>query len=154
MRKLRTTFQILSLLILFYALTIAFYAPPVFACHDPANRSADNNPPPNSGPCPAGLNEIEQVFSNVISVVVGLGFVAMLVMLVWAGITYLTSGGEPKAVQSAHQTVTWALLGVVFMAIAWLILQLIKVFTGIDVTIFNMKALCVGPLDALQYCKP
>ena len=90
-------------------------------------------------PPPAGLNEIEQVFSNVISVIVGLGFIALLVMLVWAGFKYLMSGGEPKAVQAAHQTVTWALLGIVFMAIAWLILQLIKAFTGVDVTSFSFK---------------
>lgn len=94
-----------------------------------------------NGPDAAGLDQIEQVVANVISVMVGLGFIAMLVMLIMAGIKYLTSAGEPKAVQSAHNTVTWALLGVVFMAIAWLILQLIKVFTGIDVTIFNIKVL-------------
>lgn len=93
------------------------------------------------GPDPAGLDQIEQVFSSIISVIVGLGFMVLLVMLVWAGIKYLTSEGEPKAIQSAHQTVTWALLGIVFMALAWLILQLIKVFTGIDVTIFNIKVL-------------
>ena len=93
------------------------------------------------GPPPAGLKEIEDVFKNVVSVVVGLGFIALLVMLIWAGFKYLTSGGEPKAIQSAHQTVTWALLGVVFMAVAWIILQLIKAFTGIDVTIFDIKVL-------------
>ena len=98
---------------------------------------------------PAGLNEIEGVFSNIISVVVGLAFIVSLVMLVWAGIKYLTSGGEPKAIQSAHLTVTWALLGILFMAIAWLILQLIENFTGIDVTTFNIKALC-----GTDWCKP
>lgn len=93
-------------------------------------------------PDAAGLQQIEDVFKNVISVVVGLGFVAMLVMIVMAGIKYLTSGGEPKALEAAHQTLTWALLGIFFMAIAWLILQLIRAFTGIDVTIFNFKILC------------
>jgi len=93
------------------------------------------------GPDPAGLNEIEKVFTNFISVAVLLGFVALLVLLITAGIKYLTSRGEPKAIQSAHQTVTWALLGVVFMATAWIILQFIHVFTGIDVTIFNIKVL-------------
>lgn len=106
------------------------------------------------GPEAAGLQQIEDVFKNIISVVVGLGFIAMLVMLVTAGIKYLTSGGEPKAIQAAHQTVTWALLGVVFMAIAWLVLQLIAVFTGIDVTIFNIKSLCVDPNDETKlFCK-
>lgn len=93
------------------------------------------------GPDPAGLDQIEQVFSSVISVMVGLGFIALLVMLTWAGFKYLMSGGEPKAVAAAHQTVTWALLGIIFMAFAWLILQLIKAFTGIDVTTFNTKIL-------------
>lgn len=90
---------------------------------------------------PAGLDQIEDVFRNVISTVVGLAFIVSLVMLVWAGIKYLTSSGEPKAIQAAHLTVTWALLGILFMAIAWLILQLIHTFTGIDVTIFNIKSL-------------
>ncbi len=92
-------------------------------------------------PLPAGIKEIEDLFRNIISVVVGLGFMAMLVLLIWAGIKYITSGGEPKAIQSAHQTITWALLGVVYMVVAWIILQLVHVFTGIDVTIFNIKAL-------------
>lgn len=94
------------------------------------------------GPQPAGLVEIEQVFSNVISVVVGLGFIALLVFLVWAGIKYLTSGGEPKIIQQTHQTVTWAFLGLIFMAFAWLILQLIFAFTGVEVRFFDIKTLC------------
>lgn len=93
------------------------------------------------GPDPAGLDQIEQVFSSVISVIVGLGFIALLVMIVFAGFKYLMSGGDPKAIAAAHQTVTWALLGIIFMAFAWLMLQLIKAFTGIDVTIFNIKTL-------------
>lgn len=93
------------------------------------------------GPPPAGLDQIESIFKNVVSVIVGLAFMTMLVLIVWAGIKYLTSGGEPKAVASAHQTVTWALLGIIFMAVAWLVLQLIRTFTGIDVTVFNIKVL-------------
>ena len=92
----------------------------------------------------AGLKQIEDVFKNVISVVVGLAFIACLIVLIMAGIKYLTSGGEPKAIQSAHQTVTWALLGILFMAVGWIVLQLIKNFTGIDVTIFDIKKLCDG----------
>lgn len=94
------------------------------------------------GPEPAGLNEIEQVFTRVISSIVGLGFMALLALLVWAGIKYLTSGGDPKKIQAAHQTVTWALLGMLFMAVAWLALQLIANFTGRpDLLEFNIKTL-------------
>lgn len=92
-------------------------------------------------PPPAGLQQIEDLFKNLISVIVGIGFIALLVMLVWAGFKYLTSGGDQKNIQAAHQVVTWAFLGIFLMALAWLILQLIKNFTGIDVTIFNTKVL-------------
>ena len=106
------------------------------------------------GPSPAGLAEIEKVVSSTISAVVGLAFIASLVLLVWAGIKYLTSGGEPKAIQSAHQTVTWALLGILFLAIAWLVLQLIQAFTGVPVTIFNIRTLCDAIGDPGKWCRP
>lgn len=129
------------------ALILILYTSPAYAACDPNipidQRSAD---------CPAGLDQIEQMIGNVIFAAVGLGFIAMLILLIMAGFKYLTSGGEPKAIQSAHHTVTWALLGMLFMAIAWLILQLIFAFTGIDVTIFDIKKLC-GGVD-LPFCKP
>lgn len=105
------------------------------------------------GPCPAGLNEIEQIVGNIISVVVGLGFVAMLILLVVAGFKFLTSGGEPKALQSARQATAWALLGMFFMIIAWLILVLVSAFTGLPVTIFDIKSLC-GDKTTLPFCQP
>lgn len=102
------------------------------------------------GPPPAGLNELEQVIGNIISVIVGLGFIAMLVLLIMAGFKYLTSGGEPKAIQAAHHTLAWAILGVLLMIIAWILLQLIQAFTGIDVTVFNIKTLC--GVGGTQFC--
>lgn len=102
---------------------------------------------------PAGLDQIEQVFTQFISAAVFLAFTASLIMLIITGIKYLTSGGEPKAVQAAHQTATWALLGILFFAIAWLLLLLIQTFTGVEVTTFNIKALCGIPGgDPLKFC--
>ncbi|OGE43919.1 hypothetical protein A3B45_02725 [Candidatus Daviesbacteria bacterium RIFCSPLOWO2_01_FULL_39_12] len=112
-----------------------------------AAQCITSTPPPPSavpfevGSDPAGIVQLEQLFINIVFVAVGLGFIALFVFLTWAGFKYLTSGGEPKTVHLAHQTVTWALLGVIFLAIAWLVLQLIAVFTGINVTIFNLRTL-------------
>ena len=96
------------------------------------------------GPDAAGLREIEDIFRRVIQLFVGGAFIALFVMLTWAGIKYTTSGGEPKALESARQTITWALLGMLFLIIAWLLLQLIAAFTGIDaLKTFNIKTLCI-----------
>ncbi len=95
---------------------------------------------------PAGLTQIEEMVGRVINLFVGLSFIALVVMLVWAGIKFLTSGGEPKSIQSASQTVTWALLGMLFLVIVWLVLQLVANFTGIDVLKgFNIKVFCGTP---------
>ena len=104
------------------------------------------------GPCPAGLDQLEQMIGNIISVIVGLGFIAMLVLLIMAGFKYLTSGGEPKALQAAHHTLAWAILGLFLMAVAWMLLQLIQAFTGIEVTVFNIKILCKNVTGGLPFC--
>ncbi len=92
----------------------------------------------------AGLTQIENLFRQIINLSVAAAFVALVVVLVWAGIRFLTSGGDAKALQSAGMTITWALLGMLFLVIAWLVLQLIAAFTGLDVLkTFDMRTLCV-----------
>lgn len=88
---------------------------------------------------PAGIEQLQQLFQRIINLSVGAAFIALLVMLIVTGIKYLTSGGEAKPLSSANNALTWALLGVIFLVIIWLVLLLIKAFTGVDVTKF-----CIG----------
>lgn len=106
------------------------------------------------GPPPAGLKELEDLFARIISLSVGLSFIALFVMLIVSGIKFLTSGGEPKALQAAGQSLTWALLGILFLAVAWLILQLIATFVGIPgLTGFDLSTLCSN-LPNFPTCPP
>jgi hypothetical protein len=91
-----------------------------------------------SGPPAAGLPELQNLFTRIIALSVPIAFMAVTVMLAVAGIKYLTSGGDSKALGAAHGTVTWALMGIVFLALSWLILLLIEAFTGVKVTQFNL----------------
>lgn len=88
---------------------------------------------------PAGVKELQDLFSRIINISIGLAFVALLIMFIIGGIKWLISGGEAKAVSGAQQTLTQAIIGIVFLALAWLILQLIENFTGVKVTQF-----CIG----------
>lgn len=119
-------------LLAFFIFALLLLASPLYAA------SCDPDIP---GDCPAGLDQLEVVVGSVISVAVGLGFIAMLVMIVLTGLKYITSGGEPKALQSANYTLTWALLGILFFALVWIILQLVEAFTGVKVTTFDLKTL-------------
>lgn len=136
----------MRILLLLISLTLLLYATPVHANPTPG-------PSPDFGPGPAGLTEIESMVGNVVSLIVGLAFVAMMVLILMAGFKYLISGGEPKALQSAHHTLVWALIGIGFIAMAWLLLLILSAFTGINLTIFNIKALCINPSDiANPFC--
>ena len=92
-----------------------------------------------ANPGPAGVLQLQQLIVRVINLSVGLAFIALTVVLVYAGIRFLTSGGDSKVLATQSNTVTWALLGILFLALAWLILKLIAVFTGVDITNF-----CIG----------
>lgn len=90
---------------------------------------------------PAGIKQVQEIVLRIIDLSTGLVFMVLVVMLVVGGIKFLTSGGEQKSVQSAKSLVTWAILGVVFMALAFLILRLIEAFTGVPVTQFKLCVL-------------
>lgn len=129
--------KILSLILVVFLYSLLFVNSTLATCH------GGPGPIPGTGCQPAGLNQIEALVSRVISLAVPLAFVALVIVLVISGIKFLTSGGEAKALQAAGLTLTWAILGILFLAIAWLILQLIENFTGVRVTIFDIKVLCV-----------
>lgn len=88
------------------------------------------------GPGPAGILQLKEMVQRFINLSVEVSFVILTIMLIVGGIKYLTSGGDSKAIGSAGGTITWALLGILFMALAWIILLILKGFTGVDLTNF------------------
>jgi len=90
------------------------------------------------GMCPASIPELEDVFGNVVGYVLGLAGIVFFVLLLIGGFKFITSGGDPKAVESAKGTLTHAVLGLVIVLGAYLILVLIKTLTGVNVTDFSI----------------
>lgn len=88
---------------------------------------------------PAGIKCLESVFGNLVSVLVSLAGLALFVMLVIGGYKYLMSAGDPEKTQSARNTMFYAIVGIVVMVSAYIVLQAIKWFTGIDVLNFEIK---------------
>jgi hypothetical protein len=59
-------------------------------------------------------------------------------MLIMGGFKFITAGGDPKAIEGAKKTLTYAIMGIVLVALSFLILQFISTFTGVDVTQFKI----------------
>jgi len=84
------------------------------------------------------LRYLECVFGNVVNAVLGLAGIVLFIMLLLGGFSYITSGGDPKKVESARNTLTYAIVGMIFIALAYLLLKFIETFTGAPVTEFKI----------------
>lgn len=82
------------------------------------------------------LKGFECIFRIILNYATQFAVLAVFIMLVVGGFKYLTSGGDPKATESAQKTLTYAIFGLVALVGVWLILKFIYVFTGVDVTKF------------------
>ena len=88
---------------------------------------------------PASLQDLETIFGKLIDVSAALlGFV-LFFTFVGGGFTWATAGGDAKKLQQAQFILTFAIVGFVVFASGTLILQLIKQFTGVDLTIFRVR---------------
>ncbi|AKM83106.1 hypothetical protein A2375_02770 [Candidatus Woesebacteria bacterium RIFOXYB1_FULL_31_120] len=91
------------------------------------------------GPAPATLSNLEGIFENVVTSLLALGGIVLFIMFLSGGFKYLTSGGDPKAVEGAKKTLTTAIGGLIMLAGSFLILKIIANFTGTDsITTFKI----------------
>jgi len=127
-------------------------------------RAGSVTPPPGSSPTPPGgqlptptpvrgtynfplaqlfdfsprLSDLESVFENVVRGVLGFTLIILFIMIIIGGYKYLTSGGDPKSLESAKATLTYAIAGVLLISLSYLILILIQETTGTNITNFRL----------------
>jgi len=101
---------------------------------------ADINPECVSTEGVATIKGIECLFKNLISPVPALLALVAVGMIIFAGIRLIMAGADPKATAAAWNTFTWAVIGLILLSVAWLILILVKNFTGADVTTFTIPS--------------
>ncbi|MDP3994377.1 MAG: hypothetical protein Q8P91_00915 [bacterium] len=87
---------------------------------------------------PAQLVDLEEVFKNVVNVVLGFAGLAFFVLLLVGGFKFMTAGGDPKAIDSARKTLTSAVAGLLIVILAYLVLVFIEKITGVDLTKFRI----------------
>lgn len=91
------------------------------------------------------LKGFECIFVRILNTVLALAGMALLVMFVLGGFKLMAAGGDPKKAQAAHQTLTYAIIGLVTMIGAWFILLLLGSFLNINLTTFQISSPIPGP---------
>jgi len=89
----------------------------------------------------ATIGSLVSVFTNIVQAVTALAGVILFIMLIIGGASFLFSGGDQKKLEKAKGTVTNAIIGLIVLICAYLILLLIKSFTGVDVTTFKINVI-------------
>jgi len=84
------------------------------------------------------IKDLVDIVQNIFNIAIRLAGITTFIMLIMGGFKYLTAGGDAKAAESARNTITYAILGLVLIIAAWFILKFISEFTGVDVTEFTL----------------
>lgn len=113
-QKLNSLYYVLQTQIVLWVLSLAFF--PVYAQE------------------PARISDVLTVIQKLIGFLAPAAAIAFLVMMLFGGYKFLTSGGDQKQVSSARSTMTYAILGIILVVVSWLILLLVGNLTGIDLT--------------------
>lgn len=76
----------------------------------------------SSGDATAKINELIRQIVNILSVIVGL---AAVIMIIVGGFRYITSGGNDASVTSAKNTILYAIIGLIVVALSQLIVRFV-----------------------------
>ncbi len=80
----------------------------------------------------ASISCLEPLFVNIVNAVIALTGIALFFMIVVSGFNFLFSGGDPKKLEQARQSLTYSVIGLIIIATAYLIIRTIASFTGIE----------------------
>jgi hypothetical protein len=79
----------------------------------------------------ATLNCVPVVFTLIINAALTFAGVVALFMIIYSGFRFVTSGGDPKGVENAKKTLTWAIIGLILILLSFGIINFLSVLTGV-----------------------
>ncbi len=89
----------------------------------------------------ATIGSLEDLFRNFVKTVISLSAVALFLMFIVGGFSFMFSSGDQKKLDQARGTLTNAVIGLVVIVCAYLIIRVIETFTGTDGILTTFKIL-------------
>jgi len=107
---------------IFFVLLSAFLASPVFAANQSTTLGNVDSEPPKI------FDGIDTLLDSIVVILFPVAGLACVVFIIIGGYTWIASAGDPAKVQQAQGTLTWAIIGLVFVLIAGLIVNTVTGF--------------------------
>lgn len=86
--------------------------------------------PPSSVP-KGGLSFLEGVLKNALTIMVIIGIVVCLVVIVWSGLQWASSGGDKNKITQARSRLVWAIIGLLVIMISFFIVSVVGAIFGV-----------------------
>ena len=80
----------------------------------------------------ATIQGIGCMLANIFSVALTLLGIAGFIMIIYAALNMMLSGGNSQAVEKSKNTITFAVVGIILALSSFIIINLISSFTGIN----------------------
>lgn len=77
------------------------------------------------------LNCLPVVFNSVITWALIFAGIVAVVFIIFAGIKFIRSGGQPKLIEDARNTLTYAIIGLIIIFLSFAIINFISAATGV-----------------------
>lgn len=87
--------------------------------------------PPGLKPEFTGAGALGKIASRTFKFVLPIMGIVGFIFILWAGIQFLTSKGDPKALQAAQAKLTYAIIGLIFIALSYSITKLVFFLFGL-----------------------
>lgn len=84
------------------------------------------------------IQGIKCVLLNLLSVLSPFLILIAFFFILFAGVRIILGGDDPKQLAGGYKTLTFAIIGIVGLVLAWFVLYLIEQFTGAPVTQLNL----------------
>lgn len=81
-----------------------------------------------------GNPTIGSILSAALPIVIGLAGLGLLLMIISAGYTFMTSAGDAKKMESGKQRLTYATLGFIIIFGAYWLVQILGIMFGTGIT--------------------
>lgn len=136
--------KILFIIIVLFVYLLSFGVNPstIFATPTPAGPTPTMteiekvfgriSPPPQIGDLGQGEVGISRVLSNIIVLIYMVSSVIFVFMVIISGLQWILSGGDKEAVAGARKRLTYAIIGIVFLALAFILLKTFGQVTGFE----------------------
>lgn len=93
-----------------------------------------NAPACGNANCPATLDCLvgpNGIFNNIVHAALIFIGTVVVILIIFAGYKFITSGGDSKQIEGARKAITYAIIGLLVVLLSFFIINLIATITGV-----------------------